>query len=68
MHKEADMPDSDSSSISIEQFRRKMEKREDFMAMHLPRSFAHKTEQLFGSSLSCINGTDSSDVKNERDE
>ncbi|XOF32931.1 MAG: hypothetical protein ACL93V_13050 [Candidatus Electrothrix sp. YB6] len=65
------MPDSDSSSINIEQFRRKMEKRQDFKAMHLPRSFAHKTEQLFGSTLgtlSCINGTDSSEVKKERAE
>jgi hypothetical protein len=28
-----------------------MEKHEDYMTMHLPRSFAYKAEQLFGDDF-----------------
>ncbi|CAK8714488.1 hypothetical protein KKHLCK_03550 [Candidatus Electrothrix laxa] len=45
------MHDADNFSKNTDYFREKMEKREDYMGMHLPRIFANKAEDLFGSLL-----------------
>jgi hypothetical protein len=45
------MHDADNFSKNIDYFREKMGKREDYMAMHLPRIFANKAEDLFGNLL-----------------
>ncbi|WP_339138281.1 MAG: hypothetical protein WGN25_08530 [Candidatus Electrothrix sp. GW3-4] len=45
------MHDADNFSKNIDWFREKMEKREDYMSMHLPRIFANKAEDLFGNLL-----------------
>ena len=45
------MRDADNFSKNIDWFREKMERREDYMSMHLPRIFANKADDLFGSLL-----------------
>ena len=45
------MREEDNCSKNIDWFREKMEKREDYMSMHLPRVFANKADDLFGSLL-----------------
>ena len=45
------MHDADSFSRNIEWFQEKMEKREDYMSMHLPRIFANKADDLLGALL-----------------
>jgi hypothetical protein len=45
------MHDADNFSKNIDYFREKMEEREDYMSMHLPRIFANKAEDLFGNLL-----------------
>ena len=45
------MHDADNFSKNIDYFRGKMEEREDYMSMHLPRIFANKAEDLFGHLL-----------------
>lgn len=45
------MRDADNFSKNIDWFREKMEKRDDYMSMHLPRIFANKADDLFGSLL-----------------
>lgn len=45
------MHDADNFSKNIDYFCEKMEKREDYMNMHLPRIFANKAEDLFGNLL-----------------
>lgn len=45
------MHDVDNFSKNIDYFRDKMEEREDYTSMHLPRIFANKADDLFGSLL-----------------
>jgi hypothetical protein len=45
------MHDADNFSKNIDYFRKKMENREDYMSMHLPRIFANKADDLFGTLL-----------------
>ncbi len=45
------MRDAGNFSKNIDFFRKKMERRDEFMTMHLPRSFANKAEELFGPLL-----------------
>ena len=45
------MHDADNYSKNIELFREMVGKREDYMAMHLPRIFANKADDLLGPLL-----------------
>ncbi|MCI5220713.1 MAG: hypothetical protein D3914_16360 [Candidatus Electrothrix sp. LOE2] len=45
------MRDADNFSKNIDWFREKMEKRDDYVSMHLPRIFANKADDLFGNLL-----------------
>jgi hypothetical protein len=45
------MHDADNFSKNIDYFREKMERRKDYMSMHLPRIFANKADDLFGGLL-----------------
>ena len=55
------MHDADNFSKNIDYFREKMEEREDYMSMHLPRIFANKAEDLFGNLLFPSRRTDDED-------
>ncbi|MCI5222022.1 MAG: hypothetical protein D3924_04965 [Candidatus Electrothrix sp. AR4] len=61
------MPEEDNSSKNIDYFRKKMEKHEDYMTMHLPRSFAYKAEQLFGNDFASSKRVDLSNPRNDKD-
>ena len=45
------MHDADNFSKNTELFQKMMEKREDYMTMHLPRIFANKADDLLGVLL-----------------
>jgi hypothetical protein len=57
------MHDADNFSKNIDYFRDKMEKCEDYMSMHLPRIFANKADELFGSLLFPSRKEDEGDVE-----
>jgi hypothetical protein len=61
------MPDADNSLKNIDYFRKKMEKRKDYMTMHLPRSFAYKVEELFGNDFASPKRSDASEPMNDKD-
>ena len=57
------MHDADNFLKNTDYFRDKMEEREEYMSMHLPRIFANKADDLFGNLLCPSRREDEEDLE-----